>query len=230
MNLALRANDYDVLRETITGLYQAKQKPLYDQLIDQSTRKLSQAEARDTFTTFSAYLFEAGSIEESDRLLTEAIRRISPDSSQESQQTHILNIVGISSQSLDRAVQIADRLDISKNSSASRDITYFAVQKGDATIVNRYISSIQEPGLRASYRYEQSVQYFTQNKTALGLVTLNQSLLESLKNVDDMEERDSRLEAIALLYQEQKQPKLARNTAQRVYKVDRYKALLAKLK
>jgi hypothetical protein len=45
-----------------------------------------------------------------------------------------------------------------------------------------------------------------------------------------MEERDSRLEAIALLYQEQKQPKLARAAAQRVYKVDHYKALLAKLK
>jgi hypothetical protein len=230
VNLALRTNDYDVLRETITGLYQAKQKPLYEQLIDKSTRKLSQEEARNMFTTFSSHLFQAGSIEESDRFLTEAIRRISTDSSKESQQTYILNIVGLSSQSLDRAVQVADRLDISKNSSASRDITNFAVQKGDAAIVNRYISSIQEPSLRASYRYDQSVQYFTQNKTALGLVTLNQSFLEGLKNVDDMEERDSRLEAIALLYQEQKQPKLARSTAQRVYKVDRYKALLAKLK
>jgi flavin-binding protein dodecin len=230
VNLALRTNDYDVFRETITGLYQAKQKPFYEQLIDKSTRKLSQEQARNMFTTFSSHLFQAGSIEESDRFLIEAIRRISSDSSKESQQTYILNIVGISSHSLDRAVQVADRLDISKNSSASRDITYFAVQQGNGAIVDRYISGIQEPGLRASYRYEQSVQYFTQNKTALGLVTLNQSLLEGLKNIDDMEERDNRLEAIALLYQEQKQPKLARAAAQRVYKVDRYKALLAKLK
>ncbi len=230
VNLALRSNNYDVIIEVTKGLYQAKQKPLYDQLIDKSTHKRSQEDARNIFANFSSQLFQLGGIEESDRLLTEAIRKISPDSTKESQQTQILDIAGINTDSLDRAVQVADRLDISKNSPASRNITRIAVRKGDGTIVNRYINGIQEASIRAEFRYEQSVQYFTQNKTALGLVTLNQSLLEGLKNVDDLEERDNRIEAIALLYQEQKQPKLARSTAQRIFKVDRYKALLAKLK
>jgi hypothetical protein len=230
VNLALRSNNYDVLIEITKGLYEANQRPFYDQLIDKLTRKSSQEQARNTLANFSSLLFQAGGIEESDRLLTEAIRKISPDSSKESQQTVIFQIAGINTGNLNRATQVADRLDISKNSSASRDITRMAVEKGDGAIVNRYIDGIQEPSIRAEFRYEQSVQYFIQNKTALGLVTLNQSLLEGLKNVANIEERDNRIEAIALLYHEQKQPKLSRSTAQRIYKVDRYKALLAKLK
>jgi hypothetical protein len=229
VNLALRSNDYDVLQEIMKGLYQAKQKPFYDQLIEKLMRNSSQEQSQNILANFSALLFQEGGIEESDRLLMESIRKISPDSARESQQTFILQIAGIDTGSLDRAVQVADRLNISKNPSASLNITRLAVQKGNGAIVDRYINGIQEPSLRAEFRYEQSVQYFTQNKTALGLVSLNQSLLEGLKNVSNLEERDNRIEAIALLYKEQKQPKLALSTARRIYKVDRYRAFLAKL-
>jgi hypothetical protein len=218
-----------VLKEITKGLYQSKQKSFYDQLIEKLTSNSSQEQSQNILANFSALLFQEGGIEESDRLLMESIRKISPDSARESQQTFILQIAGIDTGSLDRAVQVADRLDISKNPLASRNITRLAVQKGDGAIVDRYINGIQEPSLRAEFRYEQSVQYFTQNKTALGLVSLNQSLLEGLKNVSNLEERDNRIEAIALLYKEQKQPKLALSTARRIYKVDRYKAFLAKL-
>jgi hypothetical protein len=72
--------------------------------------------------------------------------------------------------------------------------------------------------------------YFTQQQPTLGLASLRQALLASLDLVDDLDQRDGSIEQIALLYQQQKQPKLARDTAQKLFKSDRRQALLNKLK
>jgi tetratricopeptide (TPR) repeat protein len=225
-NLAIDFNDDTVRLAVIQGLYQSGQRPLYDQLI----KKIVKTSPPGFFAGVSAVFFQAGNLEESDRILMESIRQISPNDAKEYQQLEILQAAGIRSHNLDRAIQVTDRLGIAKSPTAQVLITEMALQLGNGAVADRYLKEIRSPAERSRLRYEQATLYFTQQQPTLGLASLRQAILASLDLVEDLDQRDSSMERIALLYQQQKQPKLARDAAQKVFKSDRRQALLNKLK
>jgi tetratricopeptide (TPR) repeat protein len=224
VKLATDFNDSDVRLAVVQGLYQSGQRPLYDQLI----KKIAPTSGPGFFAAVSAVFFQSGNLEESDRMLMEGIRQLSPDDAKIYQQSEMLQSAGIQTQNLDRTIQVADRLGIS--TSAQIFIAEMALQQGNGAVADRYLKDIQSPAERSRLRYNQATLYFTQQQPTLGLASLRQALLASLDLVDDLDQRDTSIERIALLYQQQKQPKLARDTAQKVFKSDRRQALLNKLK
>jgi hypothetical protein len=225
-NLAIDFNDDAVRLAVMQGLYQAGQRPLYNQLI----KKMVKTSPPGFFASVSAVFFQAGNLEESDRILMEGIRQISPNNAQEYQQFEILQAAGIGTRNLDRAIQVADRLGIAKSPTTQISIAEMALQLGDGAVADRYLKNIQSPAELSRLRYGQATLYFNQQQPTLGLASLRQALLASLDLVDNLDQRDGSIEQIALLYQQQKQPKLARDTAQKVFKRDRRQALLNKLK
>jgi hypothetical protein len=226
VKLATDFNDSAVRLAVMQGLYQSGQRPLYDQLI----KKIAPTSGPGFFAAVSAVFFQSGNLEESDRMLMEGIRQISPDDAKIYQQSEMLQSAGIQTQNLDRAIQVANRLGIGKSTSAQIFIAEMALQQGDGAVADRYLKDIQSPAERSRLRYNQATLYFTQQQPTLGLASLRQALLASLDLVDNLDQRDGSIEQIALLYQQQKQPKLARDTAQKVFKSDRRQALLNKLK
>jgi tetratricopeptide (TPR) repeat protein len=226
VKLAMDFNDSAVRLAVMQGLYQSGQRPLYDQLI----KKIAPTSGPGFFAAVSAVFFQSGNLEESDRMLMEGMRQISLDDAKIYQQSEMLQSAGIQTHNLDRAIQVADRLGIAKSSSAQIFIAEMALQQGNGAVADRYLKEIQSPTERSRLRYNQATLYFTQQQPTLGLASLRQALLASLDLVDDLDQRDTWIEQIALLYQQQKQPKLARDTAQKVFKSDRRQALLNKLK
>jgi hypothetical protein len=226
VKLATDFNNSAVRLAVLQGLYQSGQRPLYDQLI----KKIAPTSGPGFFAAVSAVFFQSGNLEESDRMLMEGIRQISLDDAKTYQQSEMLQSAGIQTQNLDRAIQVADRLGIGKSTSAQIFIAEMALQQGNGAVADRYLKDIQSPAERSRLRYSQATLYFTQQQPTLGLASLRQALLASLDLVDNLDQRDGSIEQIALLYQQQKQPKLARDTAQKVFKSDRRQALLNKLK